>query len=89
MKKCGENVEGMSIMKGLIFYFSSTGTTKLDIQYIASKINNIEFDFHDMNNKSIPDINQYTILGFATYAQLFSPPQYVKDFIERIVYLFL
>lgn len=71
-------------MKGLIFYFSGTGTTKLAIQYIASKINNIEFDFHDMNNKSIPDINQYTILGFATYAQLFSPPQYVKEFIESI-----
>ena len=71
-------------MKGLIFYFSGTGTTKLAIQYIASKINNIEFDFHDMNNKSIPDINQYTILAFATYAQFFSPPQYVKDFIESI-----
>jgi MinD superfamily P-loop ATPase containing an inserted ferredoxin domain len=71
-------------MKGLIFYFSGTGTTKLAIHYIASKINNVEFDFHDMNNKSIPDIKQYTILGFATYAQLFSPPQYVKDFIESI-----
>ncbi|MVX66171.1 4Fe-4S dicluster domain-containing protein [Clostridium chromiireducens] len=71
-------------MKGLIFYFSGTGTTKLAADYIVSKINNIDFDFHDMNNKNIPDIKQYTILGFATYAQFFSPPKYVENFIESI-----
>ncbi|MDF2885441.1 MAG: flavodoxin [Clostridiaceae bacterium] len=71
-------------MKGLIFYFSGTGTTKLAVEYIVSKINNIDFDFHDMNNKNIPDINKYTILGFATYAQFFSPPKYVENFIESI-----
>ena len=71
-------------MKGLIFYFSGTGTTKLAVEYISSKINNIEFDFYDMNNKNIPDINQYTILGFATYAQFFSPPKCVENFIESI-----
>jgi flavodoxin len=27
-------------MKGLIFYFSGTGTTKLAAEYIGSKINN-------------------------------------------------
>lgn len=71
-------------MKGLIFYFSGTGTTKLAVQYIASKINNIEFDLHDMNNKKIPDIDKYTLLGFATYTQLFSPPIYVENFIKNI-----
>lgn len=71
-------------MKGLIFYFSGTGTTKLAVQNIVSKMDNIKFDLHDMNNEIIPDLDQYTILGFATYAQFFSPPAYVENFIKNI-----
>ena len=68
-------------MKGLIFYFSGTGTTKLATNYITSKIKNIEFNFHDMYDKNIPNLDQYSIIGFSTYAQLFSPPKYVEEFI--------
>lgn len=71
-------------MRGLIFYFSGTGNTKLSVHYIGAKVNNIKFDFHDMNNLSIPDLNQYDILGFATYTQLFSAPEYVENFIKMI-----
>ena len=71
-------------MKGIIFYFSGTGTTKLATEYIASRVKNIEFDFHDMNDTKIPELNQYTILGFATFAQLFSPPKCVETFIRSL-----
>lgn len=71
-------------MKGLIFYFSGTGTTKLAIEYIASNIKNIEFDFHDMNDTNLPDLREYDLLGFASYAQAFNPPQYVENFIKNL-----
>lgn len=71
-------------MKGIIFYFSGTGTTKLAIEYIARKIKSIKFDFYDMNNSIMPDIKQYDILGFATFAQAFNPPKYVQDFIKNL-----
>jgi len=71
-------------MKGLIFYFSGTGTTKLAVEYIAANLCNIEFDFHDMNDKNVPDLRKYDLLGFASYAQAFNPPQYVEDFIKKL-----
>lgn len=71
-------------MKGLIFYFSGTGTTKLAAQYIAANMRNIDFDFHDMNETNVPDLRQYDLLGFASYAQGFNPPEYVEHFIKKL-----
>ncbi|MHC1685087.1 MAG: EFR1 family ferrodoxin [Clostridiaceae bacterium] len=71
-------------MKGLIIYLSGTGNTKLAAEYIAANVKNIKFDFHDMNNLSVPDINQYDLLGFATFTQMFSTPKYVESFIKRL-----
>lgn len=71
-------------MKGLIFYFSGTGTTKLAIEYIAAKVKNIDFNFHDMQDGGIPDLSQYDLFGFATYAQTFTPPQYVENYINKL-----
>lgn len=71
-------------MKGLIFYFSGTGTTKLAVEYIAANMKNIDFDFHDMKETNVPDLRQYDILGFASYAQAFNPPKYVENFIKNL-----
>ncbi|HEX3022903.1 MAG TPA: EFR1 family ferrodoxin [Lachnospiraceae bacterium] len=71
-------------MKGLIFYFSGTGTTKLAVEYIAANLHNIDFDIHDMNDSSIPDLRQYELLGFASYAQAFNPPEYVENYIKNL-----
>lgn len=71
-------------MKGLIFYFSGTGTTKLAVQYISANLFNVEFDFHDMNDKNVPNLEKYDLLGFASYAQGFDPPQYVEKFIKSL-----
>lgn len=71
-------------MKGLIFYFSGTGTTKLAVEYIASKIKHIDFDFHDMSSSCMPSIENYSIFGFATFAKMFYPPKYVEEFIKKI-----
>lgn len=71
-------------MKGLIFYFSGTGTTKLAIEYIAANVHNIDFHFHDMNDSKMPDPSQYDLLGFASYAQSFNPPEYVENYIKKL-----
>lgn len=71
-------------MKGLILYFSGSGTTKLAVHYIDSNIKHIDFDFYDMSNSEMPSIENYSVLGFATFAQMFHPPKYVEEFIKKI-----
>lgn len=71
-------------MKGLIFYFSGTGTTKLAVKYIASKVKHVDFDFHDMSSCDMPSIENYSIFGFATFAKMLYPPKYVEEFIKKI-----
>jgi flavodoxin/Pyruvate/2-oxoacid:ferredoxin oxidoreductase delta subunit len=77
-------MKGVYAMKGLIFYFSGTGTTKLAVEYIAANMKNIDFDFYDMKDTNVPDLRQYDLLGFASYAQAFNPPQYVEKFIKNL-----
>ena len=71
-------------MKGLIIYFSGTGTTRLAAEYISSKITNIDFDVYDMSSAKMPNLENYTIVGFATFAQMFYPPKFVEAFIKEI-----
>lgn len=71
-------------MKGLIFYFSGTGTTKLAVEYISSKIKHVDFDFHDMSSFDMPSIENYSVFGFATFAKMLYPPKYVEEFIQKI-----
>lgn len=37
-----------------------------------------------MNDLDVPNLSSYDLLGFAAYAQAFSPPVYVENFIKRL-----
>lgn len=37
-----------------------------------------------MNDLDVPNLSSYDLLGFAAYAQAFSPPAYVENFIKRL-----
>ncbi|GFP74485.1 EFR1 family ferrodoxin [Clostridium fungisolvens] len=69
------------IMKGAILYFSLTGNTKLACEYIISKIHDVEFDLMNMRD-GYPNLDEYNIIGFATYADEYSIAEFVKEYID-------
>ena len=72
-------------MKGLIFYYSGSGNTKLCCEYIGKKLDNIDVELFDIvKNKKIPDLNEYDIVGFATFTDFFAPPYLFEKFVEGI-----
>lgn len=72
-------------MKGIIFYYSGSGNTKLALEYIAKNIKNVKFDFSSMvRAEEIPDLKSYDIVGFASFTDFWAPSQLVYDFMEKI-----
>ena len=57
-------------MKGIIFYYSGSGNTKLACQYISKNLTNIELELFDMvKAKEIPNLEPYDIVGFAAFTK--------------------
>lgn len=71
-------------MKGIIFYYSNSGNTKLACQYIVKNIKNVEIDLFDIVKDGIPDLNDYNIVGFATFTDFLGPSKLVQTFIEKL-----
>jgi len=72
-------------MKGIIFYYSGSGNTKLACQYIGNKMKNIEVELFDMvRANDVPDLNNYDLVGFAAFADFFGPSQLVEQFIGNL-----
>ena len=66
-------------MKIALFYYSASGNTKLACEYLRRQIPEIElFDVTDVQNPAIED---YDILGFASYTYYLTLPPYVENFI--------
>lgn len=72
-------------MKGLICYFSTTGNTKLVCEAIAAKVKIAEWVFYDLTDQSVPILDDYDIIGLATYTDFWGPPQKVQSFVENLV----
>ncbi len=71
-------------MKGIICYYSGSGNTKLAIQYIAKKMNNVEFDLFNIVKDGTPNLDEYEIVGFATFSDFWGPPILMQNFIEGL-----
>jgi len=71
-------------MKGLIYYYSSTGNTKLAVNYIKNHIPNAEIDLCDITNEEIVTPDKYDIVGFASFSEYLGPPTLMKRFIETL-----
>ena len=71
-------------MKGVIYYYSATGNTKLVCEYITKHITSIPFDLVNIANNANIDNFSYDIIGFACSTDFWGPPQLVKTFIDKI-----
>jgi flavodoxin len=61
-------------MKGLICYYSGSVNTKLACQYLAGNITNAKFDFFNAVTDSDPQLNEYDVVGFATFTDFGGVP---------------
>jgi ferredoxin/flavodoxin len=71
-------------IKGAICFYSAAGNTKLACQAIARAIRAVEFDLLDITKTRNPDLGAYDIVGFATFADFFGPPQFFVTFTETL-----
>lgn len=69
---------------GVIYYYSSTGNTKLACQYIGKNLVDAKVKLIDMTSKEISDLSDYDFVGFATFTDWGDPPFFIKLFIDRI-----
>jgi ferredoxin/flavodoxin len=72
-------------MKGIIFYYSGSGNTRLACQYVSKKLKNIDLElFNVVRNKEIPELDSFDIVGFATFIDFAGPPFLFEQFIENL-----
>lgn len=71
-------------MKGVIYYYSATGNTKLACEYIALNIKNIPFELINIAKNSNIKISTYDVVGFAIPTEFWGPPYLVKTFIDTL-----
>jgi ferredoxin/flavodoxin len=71
-------------MKCLICYYSATGNTKLACDYIAANIPAIDCAFFNIASGSIPDIDEFTVIGFGCFADFLGPSTMFREFVEKL-----
>ncbi|MEW5760119.1 MAG: EFR1 family ferrodoxin [Candidatus Thermoplasmatota archaeon] len=71
-------------MRGIICYYSGSGNTKLACKYIVNNIKNIEFDLFNIPKDRVENLENYDVVGFATFTDFLGPPYLVQNFIEKL-----
>jgi ferredoxin/flavodoxin len=70
-------------MKCAIFYFSSTGNTKLVVEHLVRRLG-VSIDLCDIARRSVPDLNGYDIAGFASPVERMAEPPIVQEFMRNL-----
>jgi len=71
-------------MKGIIFYYSNSGNTKLAVEYLKSKIKNVEFELFNIVKNNPPNLLDYDIVGFSAWADFGGASQLFCSFVEKL-----
>ena len=71
-------------MKGVILFYSSTGNTLLACKYLAAKLAEVDFDFCDILKQKKINLDNYAVVGFATFTKEWEPPEVFIDYINNL-----
>ncbi len=71
-------------MKAAIFYYSSTGNTRLACRYLARQIETVDFDLIDVVCGTTIDLSLYDVVGFAAPTFHLGVPPLVENFIRQL-----
>ena len=73
-------------MKAVIFYYSSTGNTRLACQFLARQLKNVEFELIDITQgKDAAAASGYDVVGFATPTFHLGVPPLMANFIQQLL----
>jgi ferredoxin/flavodoxin len=76
----------VNMKKVILFYNSYTGNTKLACEKVASLAGNADFDLRDCVHPGAFTIDDYDMVGFATFTDYWGPHSRILQFIESIQY---
>ena len=51
-------------MKGILFYHSNSGNTRLACEYLQQKLPAVELTLHNVAVAPMPDLSQFEVVGF-------------------------
>lgn len=71
-------------MKGIIYYYSSTGNTKLVCEALAKQISLINFELFDIIKDKNINLEPFDIIGFATFTDWSEISQLYVDFLRSL-----
>lgn len=71
-------------MRGIVYYYSSTGNTKLAVNCLKNHIRNAEIELCNIATEEVNSPDEYDIVGFASFAEYFGPPTLMKRFIGSL-----
>lgn len=72
-------------MKAVIFYFSSTGNTRLTCQYLDRQLKGVEFELIDIIHAYNADLTFYDVVGFAVPTFHMGVPPLMENFIQQLL----
>lgn len=72
-------------MRGSIYYYSSTGNTELACEAIVASLPAVDFQLVDVTQQTGPAQVDGDLIGFATWADYWNPPQRMKTFMEEML----
>lgn len=71
-------------MKEIICYYSGSGNTRLAAEYIKNRVRNADFELCDIVREESPELSQYEIVGFATFADFGGAPRLMHTFFDGL-----
>lgn len=71
-------------MKGIVCYYSTTGNTRLTVEYLQRHISATTFDLCNIVTDKLPDLQQYDCIGFVTWADFGSPSPLFEKFLAEL-----
>jgi len=71
-------------MKGLLYYFSNSGNTKLACQYLVKNLTDLKFDMCSITDDNKINLQDYDIIGFACFADFLGPSKLMTSFIKKL-----
>ncbi len=71
-------------MKGILFYHSNSGNTRLTCEYLQQKLQAFDLTLHDVAVEPIPELAQFNVVGFATWTYFLGLPPFFQQFLANL-----
>lgn len=72
------------MLRGVLYYYSGSGNTRLACQYLVKKIHSVEFEWVDIVAKRALDVSPYAVIGLATFTDFLGPPRLFQTFVAGL-----